>query len=494
MVRPVRIFLLLLLVNVLLGACIYCFPSGNIRLTNGITLKFLPLDELLNKKEIKYANVASIVAEKPKVNIDSAVAASLVNKKADDSSATPLVDLQSLLQLRYRIQYPDSSKNSLSDFFNQLDVLGKDKNYSVRVVHYGDSQIEGDRITGTLRDKLQNEFGGYGAGTVPVFDVADIRSSVSISTSPNWKKFAVYGGLYKSAKTNLFGMQGAFFRIITPKDTNGQVISGAKEGWVQFRQSYTGYPGTRHFDELKLYYARVTSKVTVSIYEKNKKVLTDTLRPVEDFSFKSWPVNNLENNIKIVFTTDGKLDVYGIGFDSKSGIDVDNVAMRGSSGLDLSKIRIAYLAQQLNFLNTKLLILQYGVNLAPYDVPSYDFYEKSFYNELKKLKDNLSGVSILVVGISDVSKNENGQYVTSPNVIKIRDAQKKAAFKAGCAFWDLFEAMGGENSMPGWVTAKPELAQKDYTHFSPKGARIVGNMLYNALMAEYIVYKTHAQN
>ena len=31
----------------------------------------------------------------------------------------------------------------------------------VRIMHYGDSQIEGDRISGRLRERLQKEFGGY---------------------------------------------------------------------------------------------------------------------------------------------------------------------------------------------------------------------------------------------------------------------------------------------------------------------------------------------
>jgi lysophospholipase L1-like esterase len=490
MVRPIKTFLLLLLVNGLLGALIYFFPTGKITVSQGYVLKFLPLDELLQKKEVKYANVAKIIAEKPKVNIDSVLAASLKNH-LDSDSTLKKANISSLLSLRYRIQYPDSNFSALNNFFNQLDHLSQDKTQSIRIVHYGDSQIEGDRITGTLREKLQDEFGGYGAGTVPVFDVADIRSSISISCSDNWKKFAVYGGMYKGAHTNHFGMQGNFFRLITPTDTTGAVISDTKKGWINFKQSVTSYPGTRKFDELKLYYAHVTAPVTIKIYLKNDLALVDSIPQGEDFEMKSWPVNNLYGNLRIEFSTRGNLDVYGLGFDSKSGIEVDNASMRGSSGLDLSKIQASYLAKQLDVLNTKLLILQYGVNLAPYEVPSYDFYEKAFYNELKNIKSNLPGVSILVIGVSDVSKNDNGQYVTSPNIVKIRDAQKKAAFKAGCAFWDLFEAMGGENSMPGWVNSKPSLAQKDYTHFSPQGAKIVGNMLYNALMTEYIAYKSH---
>jgi lysophospholipase L1-like esterase len=129
--------------------------------------------------------------------------------------------------------------------------------------------------------------------------------------------------------------------------------------------------------------------------------------------------------------------------------------------------------------------LQFGVNVVPYVIKDYTFYEEQFYNQLKLLKSIAPGVSILVVGVSDMSRKEGELYVSYPNIEKIRDAQRRAAFKAGCAFWDLYEAMGGENSMPSWVFAKPALANKDFTHFTAKGASLVSEMLYKALLSEY---------
>ncbi|RLD77034.1 MAG: hypothetical protein DRJ07_15315, partial [Bacteroidetes bacterium] len=75
-----------------------------------------------------------------------------------------------------------------------------------------------------------------------------------------------------------------------------------------------------------------------------------------------------------------------------------------------------------------------------------------------------------------------------PNVTLIRDALKKASFKADCAFWDMYEAMGGENSMPSWVFAEPPLAEKDFVHFTVRGSRIIAQMFYRALMLEYNGY------
>ena len=141
-----------------------------------------------------------------------------------------------------------------------------------------------------------------------------------------------------------------------------------------------------------------------------------------------------------------------------------------------------------NQLNVKLIIMQFGVNVVPHIVKSYAYYEQSFYRQLVVLKKMNPNIPFIVIGFSYMSRKVNGHYASYPNIKKIRTAQKNAAFKAGCAFWDMYEAMGGENSMPSWVFAQPPLAQKDFTHFSYKGSSIIAQMFYNALMYEYSNY------
>lgn len=90
-----------------------------------------------------------------------------------------------------------------------------------------------------------------------------------------------------------------------------------------------------------------------------------------------------------------------------------------------------------------------------------------------------------------MSRKKDGTFESWPNIEKIRNAQRRAAFRAGCAFWDMYAAMGGNNSMPGWVNAEPQLARSDYTHFTYKGSKVIAEMFTNALIKEY---KTFIQN
>ncbi|RYD82025.1 MAG: hypothetical protein EOP53_04790 [Sphingobacteriales bacterium] len=492
MVKPAQTLLLLLLVMALLGAFVWTFPSGELVLSDSIKLHFVSLDEVLHPKDVKYADITNIVASDKWLDADSALLGSAQDTAFTDSSLQindtfnyGKADIDALRNIKYKIQYPEGQENLLNDFFASLDMVNSQP-APIRIFHFGDSQIEGDRITGTIRNKMQHIFGGCGAGIIPLYDVADMRTSVRLKASSNWKKYAIYGNLHKGSRTNQYGMQGSVYRPLaqTGKDSTLQTY---KNAWVQLSKSYNGYPNTNRFQEIKVYYGNAKKNATVSIFS-GRNIWKDTLSE-GGFQSKKLSVDSFAKDIKIEFPADLGADIYALSMDCKKGVAVDNVAMRGSSGTDFTRIDPAFFAQQLKAVNTKLLILQFGVNVVPNPLNDYSFYEKSYYRNLQYLRDNLPGVSILVIGISDVAIKDGSHYVTSPNLTLIRDAQKKAAFKAGCAFWDLYEAMGGENSMPSWVNAKPSLAEKDFTHFNANGAKIIGEMIYNALMREYIAYK-----
>lgn len=498
MIKPFRILLLLLLVNLFLGLFIFLFPEGKIQIFPGYELKFVSLQKLLKPEEIKYADITNIIKDKSQ-EIDDSTTSEIIHIPLVDSLETDTIDplkfvdkaeAEKLALITYNIEYPENGDTLLHPFFRELDSLSARKKL-IRILHFGDSQIEGDRITSTLRNRLQNKFGGCGAGLVPIFEPGVSRSTVLIKQSNNWKKIATYGNLYKGYKSRKYGMMGSLFRYYAEDDTD---FTGTdtmmKTGWVSFKRSAQAYANAKRFENLNLYYSNRSSvPVNFSLNLDKKNI------PQEDLAFtlnpdkRSWTFDSLPSEVRFNFSSRISPDIYGVSLDCKSGLAVDNIPMRGSSGTDFTRMDVAHFSKQIKKLNAKLLILQYGVNVVPYVVSNYDYYEQSFYRQLKALKANLPGVNILVIGVSDMSTKEGADYVTYPNIEKIRNAQRNAAFRAGCAYWDVFEAMGGKNSMPSWVAADPPLAEKDYTHFSFRGARIIGEMIYNALMSEYYDFK-----
>jgi lysophospholipase L1-like esterase len=149
----------------------------------------------------------------------------------------------------------------------------------------------------------------------------------------------------------------------------------------------------------------------------------------------------------------------------------------------------AILKSHFEALNVKMIILQFGGNIVPHITDDYGYYERLFGAQLKRIKQILPDVAIVVIGVADMSMKKKDRFVSYPNIEKVRDALKNATLNAGCIYWDMYEAMGGNNSMPSWVFANPALASKDFVHFTTRGARIIANMFYNSLMYEYSLYK-----
>ena len=62
---------------------------------------------------------------------------------------------------------------------------------------------------------------------------------------------------------------------------------------------------------------------------------------------------------------------------------------------------------------------------------------------------------------------------------------REVTLEGGAAFWNMYEVMGGRNSMPVWVDNKPAWAAPDYIHFTSKGAARIADVLWQTLMMYY---------
>jgi lysophospholipase L1-like esterase len=116
-------------------------------------------------------------------------------------------------------------------------------------------------------------------------------------------------------------------------------------------------------------------------------------------------------------------------------------------------------------------------------------YGRAIGNDIARIKRMVPGACVIVIGPSDMSIKEGDQYVTRPYLEDVRDAMKASSLAAGAAFWDMYDAMGGRNSMASWVAADPPLAAEDYTHFSPLGARKIAELFHEALIRDLAIYQ-----
>lgn len=370
-------------------------------------------------------------------------------------------------------EYVDSLENPLSVFFEALESL-KSNGGKIRVLHYGDSQIEGDRFTTDIRNTLQNQFGGFGVGVQPVVPYSYLPAGFSQWSSDGWEYSSLIDANTDVERIGFFGGVSSVGGGLWAEKVQIKRRGGIRNSkYTRLRLIY-GY-SENNVDLVKIVDGITVDTITLSAYWG-----------IEE-KFLSVPLS--AKKVELRFVGSGTFKILGLSMESANGVFVDNIPLRGSSGLVFSGFDRLLFRRITEWLNVKLVIVQFGVNLVPGNLKSYKYYEKQLYRQLVALKAVQPKMSIVVIGVSDMSERINGNYVSYPSVEKVRDAQRNAALRAGVAFWDTYKVMGGKNSMPQWVFAKPSLATKDFVHFNFRGAKKVAKMFTDALMLEYSNFK-----
>jgi lysophospholipase L1-like esterase len=475
--KPARITLFVFLTIFFLGSIASLFPAEGIKM-GSITLHFPTLEEIFDPNTVNYADISDL-----QLAADSVAEPDLSSEPQDTTEGGFVFQLVNIDELKTRhLEFPDGMRSVLHAFFAKLDSLAIKKR-QIRILHYGDSQIEGDRITHVLRRKFQSQFGGSGPGIVPVVELYNTMS-VKRSHSGNWKRYTLFGPGGKVPHSK-YGAMASFSRyrpVVRDSLVNDSMFHSAT---VTF--TGTGYP----FSQCRIFAGNAMKPVSVDILSKGELIKSDSIHE----GFRIISATTSGSDVTINFNGYDSPDIYGVDLSSGAGVMVDNIAMRGSSGTIFNKMNSGHLQQMYAALNVELFILQFGGNVMPYIKNEQECvnYGNWFYSQLALIRRLRPSASIIVIGPSDMSFKEKENYLTYPLLEEVRDALKAATFRAGGAYWDMYEAMGGRNSMPAWVAADPPLAASDYTHFSPRGARLIGEMFYNALIWEYQLYRKDHQ-
>ncbi len=486
--KPIKILVFVFSVMALLLVLSIVFPKEGIRINDHITLHFLTLGEILGEDSMPYADISGILSSSVAIS-DSAYLAMLDPVNADGPAMDTIRADAEILKLKvHSIEYPRGDSTLLYPFFRKIKSLNQSRR-SLRIMHYGDSQIEGDRMTSLIRYKLQKQFGGSGIGMQPPVQLYGYQLSIVHTASDNWKRYTAFGEVDSTLNHNRYGILGSFARFSPYQEEMEGIQEDEKyEAWISMEQSRRAYHLTRIFTKCSLYYGNASRPAYYELYSDGQLHDADFLETTDQYKVKTWTFDETPAQLEFRFKSSCSPDFYGIALDDDHGLAVDNVPMRGSAGLFFSRLDGQMLKQMYDDLQVELLILQFGGNVVPYISENYEYYEKWFYRELSKLKALVPDLSIIVIGLADMSVKDKDIYVSYPNLEQIRDAMRNAAFRADCAFWDMYSAMGGENSMPSWVFAQPSLAASDFVHFNERGARVLAEMFYNAFMHDYNAY------
>lgn len=344
----------------------------------------------------------------------------------------------------------DSIKDSrifLSAFYQSLATTSTRK---VRIVHYGDSQIEEDRMSSQIREVLQDTFGGAGVGLMPLAQTIPSRSvkqtlimNGKTITPQTLTRNIVYGPKRMQRADGLYGVMGQVTFM------NDSLVKGSE----QLTAICTPIDKRPRYSQVKLF-----ADTTIT-YEQ----IGDTLH------------------------LQGKGAVYGISQESSTGIIVDNIPMRGCLGLVFTKIDSTQLSQFYRDENVTLIIMQFGGNAIPFNEKptTIESIVRGMRQQVRYIQSCAPHASILFIGPSDMLTTINGIEQSYPMISYMDRLLHKMALEEQIAYFSLFRWMGGNGSMARWKEIG--LASSDGIHFMRSGARKAGNAV-----AEWLVEKVQS--
>lgn len=363
--------------------------------------------------------------------------------------------------------YSDSTLRGMTPFYEALDRLssGDSDDGQVRIAVFGDSFIEADIFTADLREMFQKQFGGCGVGFVTITSITSGFRPTVRHTFDGWSSHAVTDSVYFDKKKQ--GISGHYF---VPR--NGAYVE------LRGQSKYASLLDT-------------CQRASIFFYNKDSVLLSARVNRGESKQYAFGPSDRLQQvqvdgRIGSVRWSVDRADsalFYGLAMDGKKGIILDNFSLRGSSGLSLRSIPQSMLKQFNRLRPYDLVILEYGLNVATERGRNYDNYQKGLLTAIAHLKECFPQAGILLLSVGDRDyKTENGELHTMPGVKNLVRYQQNIAAESAIAFWNMFEAMGGDGSMADLVHAKPSMANYDYTHINFRGGRYLAGLLYETLM------------
>ena len=359
------------------------------------------------------------------------------------------------------LQTPSGESPELQHFFRKLDTLLITGRGDVRVLHVGGSHVQG----GTLSDRLRRHFlsmrYGMEGGRGLVFPFSAAGTNTPVSYSSSWQGSWESATCLKPADEEL-GLTGM---AVMARDTSAKVILDL-------------VPRERQLLQQRYVFNRVDvmgSGTLEPILLLNGR---DTLRGIGTENLRHFDIPHYTDWIQLAFTGQGRYSLRGLYLDKPyGGFSLSEAGVNGAS--TTSWLRCNLWEQEMHRVMPDLIIFSIGIN----DIQGDDFDARRFKGNYRELVKRVRRVNphcaILFSGINDSWRHR----AVNRHTEAAEKAFRELAQEFDAAFWDWYGVMGGAGSMAKWEEAG--LAQADKIHFTPAGYKMVGDLLFDALMDAY---------
>lgn len=390
----------------------------------------------------------SVVSENPEP-IESSDKPGLSNVSGDSEASAESVHFDASVISDTSIIDFSEGKQGFKHFRAALANRGR---RAARVAFLGDSYIEGDILCQNLREALQDEYGGSGIGYTPIHsEIPGFRRSVTQS-SKGW----VINDITKTTKN--MPLHAVYC----------MANSGATA-------TFKGVSYFRHLDSWDKTSLLLVSPVetTVSVTVDGQETQTFNIAAAD--GVQEVTVHGKTTKATFSIASDSLTTIVGAYLDSETGVLVDNMPIRGYSGIRHHTISRTLAAQSREFVDYDLIIIEYGMNSISASQLEYTSYTTNLKKDIQHIRELYPNADILLMGIGDRGEKKGTEIHTMAAVAPMIQAQRKLAADLGLLYFNTYSAMGGKDSAVRWAETKD--VNKDYIHLSYKGGKRLGDIL-----------------
>lgn len=339
-------------------------------------------------------------------------------------------------------------------------TLGSASQRPVRIAMIGDSYIEGDILSQDIRSALQENYGGCGVGYVGAWSqFPGFRGSVNQS-GPKWRETMIADmGASDSWRTIL----GRYH------EADGEAVSHFTAGAKQ--------PHAGQWDRTRVLFA-APSDGTVTIASGDSVLASVTVEADPDRLRELTAT--APGTTKVTLRSDiPSLRVLGIWLEGSTGIVLDNISLRGNSGLGHRTLSDEATAAMRRSVDYDLIILEFGLNVASPGQRNYDTYRRGLTAVTENLQRLYPEAQVLILGAGDRAVKQKGDLQSMTTLPALIRAQREAARATGSLFYDTRAAMGGDGAAIDWHRRK--LINADYIHLNHRGGKALADIIVKSL-------------
>lgn len=369
-----------------------------------------------------------------------------------------------------RLSFPADSA-LMTGFYDKMDQLIFEGVGKLNIIHIGGSHVQADVVSGRLRERLATFYPGNkgSRGLIFPYRVAGTNNPGNYFVTHTGKWTTCKNVSYKA--TCELGLTGI---SITTQDTSSTITIALK------KENYPAYD----FNRIRIFHKADSNQFQVKLGwldSTQYTVKTNFTKGITDIYLNTY-LSDLQIQFIRTATNQWYYTLYGIQLENDdAGITYHSIGVNGAGTYSYLKCNL--FEQHMAEIKPDLVILGIGINDAAGSGFDANTFELNYEKIIEKIHRASPRSAIIFITNNDSYKKYRRRYYVNYNATAVRERMFNLSTRYNLAVWDFFSIMGGLGSMATWQ--KNGLAQSDRIHFTTAGYKLMGDLMFMAILKSY---------